>query len=34
MKRDIRCPNCGKLLGRIDGTGEIKCGRCKNLVSF
>ena len=24
---EIRCKNCGKLLGKFDGTGEVKCPR-------
>lgn len=24
---EVRCKNCGKLLGKFDGTGEIKCPR-------
>ena len=31
---EIRCPHCGKLLGRINGEGEIKCGRCKSIIHF
>lgn len=26
--KEIRCPNCKKLLGKIDGEFEIKCSRC------
>lgn len=30
---EVRCPNCGKLLGYFQGTGEIQCSRCrKNTV--
>lgn len=32
--KDIRCPHCGKLLGRFDGRGEVKCMRCKSIVQF
>lgn len=28
--KDIRCPRCGKLLGRFEGRGEILCPRCRN----
>lgn len=24
---EVRCKNCGKLLGKFDGIGEIKCPR-------
>ena len=24
---DVRCKGCGKLLGKFDGVGEIKCPR-------
>ena len=26
---EFRCPNCNKLLGKIDGVAEIKCTRCR-----
>lgn len=26
---EFRCPNCNKLLGKIDGVAEIKCPRCR-----
>lgn len=26
---EVRCKNCGKLLGRFEGSGEIKCPRAK-----
>jgi LSD1 subclass zinc finger protein len=29
--KEIRCKNCGKLLGKIDGKAEIKCPRCKEI---
>jgi phage FluMu protein Com len=32
--KDIRCPYCDKLLGKFDGSGEIKCNRCKHIVRF
>lgn len=25
MMVEVRCKGCGKLLGKFDGTGEIKC---------
>lgn len=28
---EFRCAKCKKLLGRIDGTAEIKCPRCGAL---
>lgn len=28
QKIELRCGNCRKLLGRIDGSAEIKCSRC------
>lgn len=31
---EIRCPECGKLLGKFSGSGEIKCNRCKKIVEF
>lgn len=24
---DVRCKNCGKLLGKFNGVGEVKCPR-------
>lgn len=24
---DVRCKNCGKLLGKFTGSGEVKCPR-------
>lgn len=24
---EVRCKNCGKLLGKFNGTGEVKCSR-------
>lgn len=24
---DVRCKNCGKLLGKFNGSGEVKCPR-------
>lgn len=29
---DVRC-KCGKLLGRVFGNYEIKCPRCKLIIS-
>jgi len=31
---EFRCAKCGKLLGRIDGSAEIKCPRCRDLNIF
>lgn len=28
---DFRCEKCNKLLGKINGTAEIVCPRCKKL---
>ena len=28
VKIQLRCGKCGKLLGRIGGSAEIKCPRC------
>lgn len=32
--KEIRCPHCNKLLGKIVGQGEIKCPRCGRIVKF
>lgn len=32
MIKEVRCPKCGRLLGRLEGVGEIKCNRCKTIV--
>ncbi|MFA5715104.1 MAG: Com family DNA-binding transcriptional regulator [Candidatus Paceibacterota bacterium] len=32
--QEERCPNCDKLLGKINGYAEIKCPRCKTLVTI
>lgn len=29
--KDMRCPECGKLLGKLEGLAEIKCNRCKKV---
>lgn len=29
--QEIRCYKCGKLLGKINGTYEIKCTRCRGM---
>jgi len=29
--KEIRCKECGKMLGKIDGEYEIKCPRCKAM---
>lgn len=26
---EVRCPKCGKLLGRYEGRGEVQCPRCR-----
>ena len=33
---EIRCPNCGKLLGKYSGMGEVKCTRasCGKKILF
>ena len=33
---EIHCKNCGKLLGKFDGLGEVKCPRvnCKGKNIF
>ena len=28
----VRCPHCGRLLGAINGTAEIKCRGCGTVV--
>lgn len=32
--REMRCAACNKLLGKGNGTVEIKCCRCKNINRF
>ena len=27
--QEIRCEQCNKMLGKLDGKAEIKCPRCK-----
>ena len=27
----VRCTNCNKLLGKVEGSYEIKCPRCKTM---
>lgn len=29
---EIRCPNCNRLLGILNGTFEIKCNKCKQII--
>lgn len=29
---DLRCPKCGKMVGRVGGPAEIRCGRCDETV--
>ena len=31
LLQEIRCKKCGKLLGKIEGIGEIKCSRCGEI---
>lgn len=33
MLKEFRCPNCNKLLGKIEGTAELKCERCGRVVT-
>jgi len=30
----LRCSNCNKLLGMIDGRAEIKCPKCKTMNEY
>lgn len=32
--KEIRCPYCNRLLGKVGGHGEIKCNRCKKIIKF
>lgn len=34
MLTDIRCANCNRLLGKLNGSGEIKCPRCGKTIWF
>lgn len=29
---EVRCPDCGRKLGNINGQAQIKCSKCKALV--
>ena len=29
---EVRCPECGRLLGKLSGHAQIKCSKCKALV--
>ena len=33
--RDIRCPRCGSLMGRVDGEAQLRCrrARCYAIVN-
>lgn len=33
---EVRCPKCGKLLGKFTDRGEIKCPKCRDnlLIAF
>lgn len=33
--RDIRCPRCGSLMGRVDGEAQLRCrrARCYSIVN-
>ncbi|EGR0939078.1 Com family DNA-binding transcriptional regulator [Vibrio cholerae] len=33
LLKELRCPACNKLLCRYIGSVEIKCVRCKTLVT-
>ncbi len=28
----VRCPNCNRLLGNLNGQAEIKCPKCKSMI--
>lgn len=30
---EVNCPRCGKFLGYVDGDAELKCQRCKSIVT-
>lgn len=36
IMQEIRCKNCGRLLGKFDGAGEIKCPKidCRMINEF
>lgn len=34
MNKEVRCPVCGRLLGKFSGMGEIKCPKCKRIITF
>ena len=34
MFKEVRCPNCNRKLGNVDGRAEIKCQKCKSLILF
>lgn len=29
---EVRCPECGRLLGKLNGQAQIKCPKCKATV--
>lgn len=29
---EVRCPECGRLLGYFDGKGVVQCSRCRKGV--
>lgn len=29
---EVRCPDCGRLLGYFDGKGVVQCSRCRKGV--
>jgi hypothetical protein len=31
---EMKCPNCGRFIGVLDGEAQIKCPRCKQLVCY
>ena len=30
---EVRCPECGRLLGYFQGKGEVQCSRCRKGVT-
>ena len=34
--RDIRCPRCGSLMGRVNGEAQLRCrrARCYSIVNI